>query len=518
VKAQGNGKNKILISLMTCLVLCLLIVAGCFLISRQAKKITALAVRQTADILTASTLTEESIKNMGSMELNSPLTLAFFTKDLKWMAGTETRLDNDLRRDIKFAIKSGLRVRNQKRGYEIVPKGQVVTLVMANPDFLSALAREDWIMWTGAVLILILITFSAAYNLLRPGRGLSECCSFLQEVTGAIDNTDLDELIYRARNRIEDLLDEIETSEEDRNRLREEVKRLRRSLRKTTQDLEATQEHLLRAGTLSALGEFAAGISHELNNPMGIVLGFTQHLLDEVPPDHPHYPKLKRMEIELGRCQRILQDLLAFARPLEPVFRRVDINRLVRETLQFVFYPGIEGIEVICNLEEDLPEIEVDPDQLEQILINLLKNGVQAIEKQGKIIVSTSSISLSREDTVMLTAPVIQPGALLMEDPGSALSLRVPRVEGSVKPGDPAIKIEITDTGCGINPQDFKKIFTPFYTTKKDGTGLGLSICWKLVRRNRGILKVHSAMENGSTFIIIFPVNEDMEENLDHDS
>ncbi len=509
MKIPKNGHRKVFVALGTSLVLCSLIAAGCLLISWHTSRIAGLAITQMANVLSNCEVDSDSIKELSKFYQDVPLTLSFFHRDMTWFSGKRINPTHALMRDMEFAIRSGLRVRNPAAGYEVVPKTDAVIVVMANPGLLSGLVKNDWLWWAAAVLVLTIITFTCAYSLLQPGRQLDMCRDFLERIIGQQDTCmTIEELLDRSSARLEELEHHLRDARAASRRLADEVKQLRRSLRKTTQDLEATQEHLLRAGTLTALGEFAAGISHELNNPMGIVLGFTQHLLDEVPPDHPHSPKLKRMEIELGRCQRILQDLLAFARPLEPTFAEVDVNRLVRDTLQFIFYPEIEGIEITCNLEEDLPTIWVDPDQTEQILINLIKNAIQAIHDSGKIVVSTSTTTLSREDTVMLTAPVIQPGVLLMEDPGSTLSMRVPRIDGAIKTGDLAVRIDISDTGSGICPDDFKKIFTPFYTTKKDGTGLGLSICWKLVRRNRGILKVKSSPEEGTTFSIIFPVQE----------
>ncbi len=510
MKLLKNGQGNTLTVLAFCLLPCLL-AASCFLISWQGKRITALAVRQMADILHTYNLSVDSLRKLASSCEDGPVRLSFFSTDLHLLAGSRIKLEGSLTRDLEFAVKSGLRIKDQVAGYEIVPQEGMVAVVTTNPAFLARLASDNWIIGTVAIFLLALMASAYAFISLTYGRQLSRCRDFLEEITQKPGSSTLSEMLSSARQKVDGYREKTIRLERQRLELLEETRKLQRSLRKTTQDLEEIQEHLLRAGTLSALGEFAAGISHELNNPMGIVLGFTQHLLDEVPPDHPHHSKLKRMETELGRCQRILQDLLAFARPQEPVFRRVDVNRLVNETVQFVFYPAIEGIEITCNLEENLPEIEVDPDQLEQILINLLKNAVQSIEKEGRIAVSTCSVTLTREDTVMLAAPVIQPGALLMEDPGSALSMRVPRMEGAAMPGDPAIKIDISDTGSGISPRDFKKIFTPFYTTKKDGTGLGLSICWKLVRRNLGILKVKSTQGTGTTFSIILPVREKKE-------
>ncbi|MCK4831070.1 hypothetical protein KA005_85960, partial [bacterium] len=120
--------------------------------------------------------------------------------------------------------------------------------------------------------------------------------------------------------------------------LKQEIEKKTTRLRKMSQDLEEAQDHLVRAGTLSALGEFAAGISHELNNPLGIILGFSQVLVDEVDSRHPHYENLRRIEIESSRCKKIVDDLLNFARPSDPYLEMVELNEIIDETLALISY------------------------------------------------------------------------------------------------------------------------------------------------------------------------------------
>ncbi len=500
----------------TCLLLCMLAGIMYMVIRWQAGKMAELEISQLSDTISACMPSPEYVQRICRLNSNALLNVSCFNKDASRLHKIIPSLDRLLIQDIEFALKSGTRVQNKEKGYEVIPFLNTVVVISANRDLLWRVTTGNWLVWTLALFSLLTITFSFAFFLFKPRSQMEGCRPLLSRIAGvpSTGNTKgLQELLSLAVDRFKEMESELAASKDRCSRLKEEADRLRRSLRKVTQDLEATQEYLLRAGTLTALGEFAAGISHELNNPMGIVLGFTQHLLDEVPTDHAHYPKLKRMEQELIRCQRILQDLLAFARPQEPVFRQIDVNSLVKETVQFVFYPPVKGIEVVCNLAEGLPGIQVDPDQLEQVLINLIKNALESIEKEGQVIITTGMVSLGREDVIMLNAPVVQPGTLLMEDPGSALSLRIPRVKTDIKPGDPAVKIEVTDTGCGITKEEIEKIFSPFYTTKKEGTGLGLSICWKLIRRNRGILKVTSVPGQGSTFSIIFPIKTHREED-----
>ncbi len=505
---QTNKRLQGLLIIITALLFAGL---GNFVLQWQARTYLTRTVLSVANLLDSLDFSQRSIKRLASIPNDSPFEILLFNEELKQIAGRSLSLKGQLLKDLRFAMKSHMRISNQREGYEIIPRPHIVALVRV-PSGLSIKERVPGIL----AFFLFGLMASGILLILIRNYGQSEQCKELlgQLVEGATDDG-LNELIEKVRHRLRTLDIGIRQCQKEKEGLKLQIERLKRALRKTTQDLETTQEHLLRAGTLTALGEFAAGISHELNNPMGIVLGFTQHILDDLSSDHPHYPKLKRMETELIRCQRILKDLLAFARPQEPSFRPVDVNRLVKDTVNFVFYPGVDQLDIICNLQEDLPNILVDPDQLEQILINLLKNSMDAIEGSGVITVTTGTLALTQEDIVMFNAPVIQPGSLLMDDPGINLSMRVPRVEGKAKVGDKAVKIEIKDSGCGINAKDIQKIFTPFYTTKKSGTGLGLSICWKLVRRNRGILKVKSSPGAGSTFTMIFPLHYSKESQKD---
>lgn len=292
--------------------------------------------------------------------------------------------------------------------------------------------------------------------------------------------------------------------------LRQKIERKERELRKMSQDLKEAQYHLIRAGTLAALGEFAAGISHELNNPLGIILGFSQVLVDEVDPRHPHYKNLKRIETESSRCKKIVDDLLNFARPSEPHLEMVDINGIIDETLMLISHQiPFDNIEIIKRRHEPLPAILADSSQMEQVFMNIILNAVQAMSQGGELAIATSMTELTKGECVQLAASFMDYEAgLLVEESPAGMSRRVLSKEEVSRPGDKAIKIEISDTGCGISRENLDKIFTPFVTTKKGGTGLGLSICWKLVKKHGGIIGVESVQGKGATFTIKIPLRE----------
>jgi len=367
-----------------------------FLLYLQVHTLSVKTTLTVASLIDASdNVSLEYANHLAMAEKNAPFEIAVFNRELKQIAGKPFSPKGLILRDLRFAATSNIRINNQKKGYSIIPKSEKIVLIMA-PMVTWGSMFSNKLLWSVASLLVIgIIIWVLSFLLFRNYWQSYSCIAILHDLVPEAGNNSLDEQLQRIKHKIETLEADIKQCQAEKRDLNNQKKNLERLLRRTTQDLKTTQEHLLRAGALSALGEFAAGISHELNNPMGIVLGFTQHLLDDIEKDHPYYPMLKRMETELIRCHEILKDLLAFARPQEPNFKRVNINQLVQDTVNFVFYPGVQGIEVICNLQDELPDIVVDPEQLEQVLINLLKNSLDAIERNGSITVATSMVSLT---------------------------------------------------------------------------------------------------------------------------
>lgn len=322
-----------------------------------------------------------------------------------------------------------------------------------------------------------------------------------QEITDLADS--LHDLIKKTTERTDDL--QCATG-----KLKEKLESKEREIRKMKQDLEEAQFHLVRAGTLSALGEFAAGISHELNNPLGIIMGFSQVLLDEVDPEHPLYKNLKRIEVESSRCKKIVNDLLNFARPSEPHFKIVQLHGIIDETIQLLRYQiPADNILIIKEYQASLPEVFIDADQVEQVLMNIMANAIQAMPAGGTITVATSVSELTRDDCRQLAASFMDfPAGLAGGEVVAGVSKRVLTRQEVYEPGDKTIVIEIADTGCGILKENLVKLFHPFFTTKKEGTGLGLSICWKLVEKQGGIIGVKSVEGEGTTFSIKIPLRK----------
>ena len=231
-----------------------------------------------------------------------------------------------------------------------------------------------------------------------------------------------------------------------------------------------TQEEIMRSERLAMVGQLAAGVAHEINNPLGGILLFSGLLLKQVPPESTIRENLVRIEKEAKRCQNIVQGLLEFAREREPKMETVRINDVVEKSINlFANQPSFHNIEVVKNYESDLPNIFADPSQLQQVLVNIIMNASDAMKGQGVLTITTGTRS-----------------------------------------GDDSIEVSITDTGKGMSPDQLEHVFEPFYTTKGigHGTGLGLSISYGIVQRHGGNIKAFSEEGAGSTFIVMFPIDK----------
>ena len=248
---------------------------------------------------------------------------------------------------------------------------------------------------------------------------------------------------------------------------------LRQSEEKLRRQAEELEQQLIASGRLVSLGEITASMAHEFNNPLGIVMGFTQDLMGETDPSHPHYRSLKIIDEESKRCEKIIRDLLQFARPKSTDFCPTDVKQVIEKTLGLVAnHMYKQKIEAITQVEENLPKIYADSQELEQVLVNLYFNAIDAMPTGGRLTVGVK----------------VSQGA----------------------PGIPQeVAITVSDTGFGISPEDLPKIFQPFFTAKKkSGMGLGLPICDRIIKNHGGRIKVESQPGQGTTFEIYLPVAE----------
>jgi len=223
----------------------------------------------------------------------------------------------------------------------------------------------------------------------------------------------------------------------------------------------------LQTEKLSALGRMAAGIAHEINNPLAGILLYSTNLLKKVPNDGPLHEGLEVIVYETKRCGNIIQELLEFAREGEPNKALVSINEVIEKALTILENEfRLQHIEVQKHLSTEMPEIFVDANQMEQVFVNLLLNAIEAIQTHGVVTVRSY--------------------------PGDGRASEV---------------IEISDTGCGVAPEHISRIFEPFYSSKANGTGLGLTVSYGIVQKHGGIIQVFSQQGMGTRFVIELPLS-----------
>ena len=226
------------------------------------------------------------------------------------------------------------------------------------------------------------------------------------------------------------------------------------------------------------MGLLAAGIAHELNNPLTGVLTFSYLVRKNLPDDSPDAEDLDLVIRETKRCASIIRRLLDFSREKTPEKAFANLNTLIEDTVQLVAQAAqVNNIDIIMDLAEELPAIWLDDNLIKQVIMNMLVNAQHAIEDEGRISIKTRLIGAG-------------------ECPQSI-----------AEPGDMA-EITIIDTGSGIPEDDLQRIFDPFFTTKGvgKGTGLGLSVSHGTIEAHGGIIEVESTVGKGSEFRIYLPM------------
>jgi signal transduction histidine kinase len=242
--------------------------------------------------------------------------------------------------------------------------------------------------------------------------------------------------------------------------------RLYDDLRRRIEDVQAAHAQLAQSAKLAAIGELAAGVVHEVNNPLMVVMGHTGRLRRELPATPAAQARLDVIEQETERAARILRRVLDFARRREPALKPVDIREVLERALALVS-PRLSHADIVTDAEifGNVAPVLGDRDELTQVFVNLFNNALDAMPEGG--------------------------------------TLRV-RTEVRSADGIPCLTVSVADTGIGIGADELKHVFQPFYTTKPDGrgTGLGLSVSQGIVRRHEGTLEVTSEPGKGSTFMV----------------
>jgi two-component system NtrC family sensor kinase len=318
------------------------------------------------------------------------------------------------------------------------------------------------------ILLLLAVLYLLTTRLVRPLRDMAEATRVIAQgdLSRKVEAGTRDEVgaLADSFNEMTDHLREANA------KLLEWGTTLERKVEERTRQLRDIQEHLIQSEKLASIGKLAAGIAHEINNPLGGILIYSHLILEDTPPGRPHHDNLRKIVKETTRCKEIVKGLLDFARPKEPDTAPVDVPAVLDSCLAFAGHQTLfQNIKVERSYAPDLPKVVADAAQLQQVFMNLILNAAESMDGRG------------------------------------TLSLRVRTDSGRRE-----IVIDVADTGRGIKPEDRARLFEPFFTTKEvgKGTGLGLAISYGIVRKHQGSIDVASEPGRGAVFTVRLPLPE----------
>jgi len=330
----------------------------------------------------------------------------------------------------------------------------------------------------------MLVNDTSQEKLYKPIKGWeagSEICVALKEgetVLGVIDVESHNHNAFThndlvAMESLAGILASVVSSANQYQKLQETVRQLRSTQVELSTRMEAqrsAENRLVQAAKLAAVGEMAAGIAHELNNPLTTVTGFSEIVLEELSSDSEHREELEMVLREARRASDVVRRLLDFSRQGERVRTSADLNEIVKDVIALTRHLiQNNNVQLHTMLDEKLPWVSIDRDQMKQVLLNLIHNALQAMPSGGELTVATMTSRREEREWIGLS---------------------------------------IRDSGTGITSVDQDRIFEPFFTTKGDhgGTGLGLSVTYGIVSDHGGSIEVLSELNKGSTFIVWLPL------------
>ncbi|MBM3297493.1 MAG: HAMP domain-containing protein, partial [Candidatus Aminicenantes bacterium] len=317
------------------------------------------------------------------------------------------------------------------------------------------------------VLFLLLVLFLTTGQLVKP---LQKIAAATQEIARGdlshrVEVGSRDE-VGRLADSFNRMTDNLETANE---KLVDWTKTLEKRVEERTRELREAQAGLVQSEKLASLGKLAAGIAHEINNPLGGILIYSHLTLEDTPKDSPAQENLRKIVKETTRCKNIVKGLLEFARPKDPEMTLTDIPEVVEKTLAIFERQALFQNITLRKEFSPLPRLVVDASQLQQVFINIILNAAEAMKGRGTLTIRATS-----------------------EEEGW-------------------LRLEFIDTGHGIRPEDREHLFEPFFTTKEvgQGTGLGLAISYSIIKKHRGEIEVRSEPGRGAAFIIRLPLRSE---------
>jgi signal transduction histidine kinase len=360
-------------------------------------------------------------------------------------------------------------------------QSETVTRALAGQEFLASNGITGHVSQTGESVLINDTKLEKMYVSLKGWEARSEICVALKDgenILGIIDVESREKNAFShndliATESLAGILASVITSANQYQKLQETIRQLRAIEIELNARIEAqhsAENRLIQAAKLAAVGEMAAGIAHELNNPLTTVTGFSELVLEELPKDSAYRSDLEMVSREARRASDVVRRLLDFSRQGERARIRATLNEVVNDVIALTRHLiQTNSVNLILTLDEDLPWVSIDHNQMKQVLLNLIHNALQAMPNGGELLVSTNAAKREDRNWVVMA---------------------------------------VKDSGVGIQPADQDRVFEPFFTTKGDrgGTGLGLSVTYGIVTDHGGTIEITSEPDKGSTFAVWLPI------------
>ncbi len=320
-------------------------------------------------------------------------------------------------------------------------------------------------MASGCVVVLLLILFFITSSIIHP---LQKMVLATKRIASGDLNHKVDSL---SKDEIGELAQSFNRMTENLKVANEKLiqwgKTLEKRVEERTRELREMQDYLIHSEKMASLGKMAAGVAHEINNPLTSILINTHLMLEKIEKSHTFYENLSLIADETSRCTNIVKGLLEFSRQNPPQKAYASINEIINRTLQLLENQvAFQNITIVKKLAQNLPQLKVDKDKIRQVFWNLFVNASEAMPKGGTLTI-ISQLSSDRK----------------------------------------YVEVIIIDTGVGIPKENLSKIFDPFYTTKAGGTGLGLAVSYGIINQHQGKISVKSEPNRGTAFTLSLPID-----------